>query len=90
MVEQMRAGLPKMRVFVCIDQPCAFAPSLSQWLEGKSDAPIDIAPIDDLAMIAGTGGTTGSPKDVMLSGRNLETMSARPPAGPGRWCRWRR
>jgi acyl-CoA synthetase (AMP-forming)/AMP-acid ligase II len=27
-------------------------------------------------MIAGTGGTTGQPKGVMLSGRNLETMSA--------------
>ena len=76
MVEQMRAGLPKVRVFVCIDQPCTFAPSLAQWLEGASDAPIDIAPVDDLAMIAGTGGTTGSPKGVMLSGRNLETMSA--------------
>ena len=76
MVEQMRAGLPKVRVFVCIDQPCAFAPSLAQWLEGVSDAPIDIPAIDDLAMIAGTGGTTGSPKGVMLSGRNLETMSA--------------
>jgi fatty-acyl-CoA synthase len=76
MVEQMRAGLPKLRVFVCIDQPCAFAPSLAQWLEGTSAAPIDIPVIDDLAMIAGTGGTTGSPKGVMLSGRNLETMSA--------------
>ena len=32
--------------------------------------------IDDVAMIAGTGGTTGQPKGVMLSGRNLETMSA--------------
>jgi acyl-CoA synthetase (AMP-forming)/AMP-acid ligase II len=76
MVEQMRAGLPKVRVFVCIDQPCAFAPSLAQWLEGASDAPIDVPVVDDLAMIAGTGGTTGSPKGVMLSGRNLETMSA--------------
>ena len=76
MVEQMRAGLPKLRVLVCIDPPCAFAPSLAQWLEGASDAAVDIAPIDDLAMIAGTGGTTGSPKGVMLSGRNLETMSA--------------
>ena len=27
-------------------------------------------------MIAGTGGTTGQPKGVMLSGRNLEAMSA--------------
>jgi len=76
MVEQMRAGLPKLRVLVCIDQPCAFAPSLDQWLEGMPDTPLDIAPVDDLAMIAGTGGTTGQPKGVMLSGRNLETMSA--------------
>lgn len=76
MVEQMRAGLPKVRVFVCLDKPCVFAPSLEQWLEGVGDAPIDIPAIDDVAMIAGTGGTTGQPKGVMLSGRNLETMSA--------------
>ena len=31
---------------------------------------------DDLAMIVGTGGTTGRPKGVMLTGRNLETMTA--------------
>ena len=76
MVEQMRAGLPKVRVFVCIDRPGALAPSLAQWLEGTSDAPIDVAARDELAMIAGTGGTTGQPKGVMLSERNLETMSA--------------
>ena len=40
------------------------------------DAPMDVPTLDDLAMIAGTGGTTGQPKGVMLSGRNLETMSA--------------
>ena len=28
------------------------------------------------SMLAGTGGTTGQPKGVMLTGRNLETMSA--------------
>ena len=27
-------------------------------------------------MIVGTGGTTGRPKGVMLTGRNLETMTA--------------
>jgi len=37
---------------------------------------LEVAPIDDIAMIAGTGGTTGRPKGVMLTGRNLETMSA--------------
>ena len=76
MVEQMRANLPKVRVFVCLDAELDFAPSWTQWVEGASDEPIDIAPVNDLAMIAGTGGTTGQPKGVMLSGRNLETMSA--------------
>jgi fatty-acyl-CoA synthase len=33
-------------------------------------------PTGDLAMIVGTGGTTGRPKGVMLTGRNLETMTA--------------
>ncbi len=76
MVEQMRAQLPKVRQFVCLDAPLGFAPSWAQWVDGVGDEPIDIAAVDDLAMIAGTGGTTGQPKGVMLSGRNLETMSA--------------
>lgn len=76
MVEQMRAQLPKVRQFVCLDAAFEWAPSWAQWVEGVGDEPIAIAPVDDLAMIAGTGGTTGQPKGVMLSGRNLETMSA--------------
>ena len=32
--------------------------------------------VDDLAMIVGTGGTTGRPKGVLLTGTNLETMTA--------------
>jgi acyl-CoA synthetase (AMP-forming)/AMP-acid ligase II len=32
--------------------------------------------VDDLAMLVGTGGTTGLPKGVMLTSRNLETMTA--------------
>lgn len=76
MVEQMRPRLPKLRALACLDGPQAFAPSLDEWLEGLDDSPLDIAPPDDVAMIAGTGGTTGQPKGVMLSGRNLEAMSA--------------
>jgi len=76
MVEQMRANLPKVRVFVCLDAVSPFAPSWDEWVEGVSDEAVDIPTVDDLAMIAGTGGTTGQPKGVMLSGRNLETMSA--------------
>ena len=36
----------------------------------------DLPAVDDLAMIVGTGGTTGRPKGVMLTGSNLETMTA--------------
>ena len=76
MVAQMRGQLPKVRIWVCLDARQADAPSLGQWLNGVSDTPLQVAPIDDVAMIAGTGGTTGQPKGVMLTGRNLETMSA--------------
>ena len=37
---------------------------------------MSVDPIDDVAMIVGTGGTTGLPKGVQLSTRNLETMTA--------------
>ncbi|MBN8747959.1 Long-chain-fatty-acid--CoA ligase [Xylophilus ampelinus] len=76
MVEQMRPGLSKVRQWVCLDKETPFAPSLAQWLGGLNDAPLQVAPVDDLAMIAGTGGTTGQPKGVMLTGANLESMSA--------------
>jgi acyl-CoA synthetase (AMP-forming)/AMP-acid ligase II len=57
-----------VRVKVCLDD-------LDDWLDG---APSDAAaPLeDDLAMLVGTGGTTGLPKGVMLTSRNLETMTA--------------
>lgn len=37
---------------------------------------VDRQAVDDLAMLVGTGGTTGRPKGVMLTGTNVETMSA--------------
>src|SRR6202044_3923938 len=43
---------------------------------GRPGGPARADPVDDVAMIAGTGGTTGRPKGVMLTGRNIETMSA--------------
>ena len=64
---QAHGGLPRRR--------CRRALSWASRLEAP-DAPVDAAPADDLAMIVGTGGTTGRPKGVMLTGRNLETMTA--------------
>jgi fatty-acyl-CoA synthase len=76
LVERILLELPNLSVLVCLDQAMSFAPSLEAWLDGVDDTPIEIDPVDDIAMIAGTGGTTGQPKGVMLSGRNLEAMSA--------------
>ena len=76
LVEQMRADLPKLSLLVCLDKPTPFAPALDAWLDDVRDEPFEVATVDDIALIAGTGGTTGQPKGVMLSGRNLETMSA--------------
>jgi fatty-acyl-CoA synthase len=76
LVDQMRAELPGLSLLVCLDKAVPFAPTLADWLEGVSDEPFEAAAPDDVAMIAGTGGTTGQPKGVVLSGRTLETMSA--------------
>src|SRR3954465_4249293 len=51
---------------VCLD-------ALDDWL-GASEGAAPL--VDDLAMLVGTGGTPGLPKGVMLTSRNLETMTA--------------
>lgn len=76
LVEELRADLPKLRLLVCLDAPQPFAPSLDAWLADVEDSAFTADPVSDLAMIPGTGGTTGSPKGVMLTNRNLETMTA--------------
>ena len=76
LVDTLRAKLPKLRLLVCLDAELAFAYSLDQWLADVSDEAFRSEPISDLAMLPGTGGTTGNPKGVMLTHRNLETMTA--------------
>ena len=61
-------GQIPLRVTVSLDD-------LPRWLE-EQDAVEQTDPPDDLAMLVGTGGTTGLPKGVMLTARNLETMTA--------------
>jgi acyl-CoA synthetase (AMP-forming)/AMP-acid ligase II len=70
MVARIAEQLPSLRTAVCLDQE-----DFAAWLSAgvaieQSDPP------DDLAMLVGTGGTTGLPKGVMLTARNLETMTA--------------
>ena len=70
MVARIAEQLPGLRTAVCLDQE-----DFADWLaDGVAVEQAD--PPDDLAMLVGTGGTTGLPKGVMLTARNLETMTA--------------
>jgi fatty-acyl-CoA synthase len=85
LVDKIRGDLPLLTTFVCLDGDLEWALSWSDFLASAAAvevrAPasletIDRASADDLAMIVGTGGTTGRPKGVQLTGANLETMTA--------------
>jgi fatty-acyl-CoA synthase len=75
LVERIRGELPELTTWVCLD---AAVDGALSWLEflALGDGAVDSPGADDLAMIVGTGGTTGRPKGVELTGRNLETMTA--------------
>ena len=67
MAAAMTPGLPKLRLSVGLE-------TLVDWLD-PDDSPV-VAPPPALAMLPGTGGTTGSPKGVMLPASSIEAMSA--------------
>ena len=85
LVAKIVSGLPGLTTLVCLDAPArpgqdaAAVPgavAFDDWLAGVSDEPWQAGPADDVVMIAGTGGTTGKPKGVLLTGHNIETMTA--------------
>jgi fatty-acyl-CoA synthase len=77
LVAQIRSELPDLSTLVCLDGDVADALSWEDFLAlGLGARDVDAPALDDLAMIVGTGGTTGRPKGVELTGTNLETMTA--------------
>lgn len=75
LVDAISADLPAVHTWVCLDGRRGEHLGWEQFLDA-GEHPVDRTDTDDLAMIVGTGGTTGRPKGVMLSHHNLETMTA--------------
>ncbi len=76
LVDKIRHDLPGVTTLVCLDGEADGALGWDEFLGDKRGEIVDGSAVDDLAMIVGTGGTTGRPKGVMLTGTNLETMTA--------------
>jgi fatty-acyl-CoA synthase len=76
LVAKIRPELPKLTTLVCLDATVAGAVAFDDWIAGLSAAPWQATPVDDTCMLVGTGGTTGRPKGVVLTGHNIETMTA--------------
>jgi acyl-CoA synthetase (AMP-forming)/AMP-acid ligase II len=86
LVAKIRPDLPQLTTLVCLDGALPNALSFREWIGAGAAEPGPAVPLepgpagpgvgDDLVMLVGTGGTTGRPKGVMLTGGNIETMSA--------------
>jgi acyl-CoA synthetase (AMP-forming)/AMP-acid ligase II len=76
LVARMLPDLPKLTTLVCLDGQAPGATPFETWLDGVPAEPWQAEPVDDVVALVGTGGTTGRPKGVMLTDRNIETMSA--------------
>jgi acyl-CoA synthetase (AMP-forming)/AMP-acid ligase II len=76
LVERIRRDLPALTTLVCLDGAPPGAIAFDDWIAGLPAAPWQAEPVDDTCMLVGTGGTTGRPKGVVLTGHNLETMTA--------------
>jgi fatty-acyl-CoA synthase len=83
LVAKIAPDLPRLALLVCLDAGGTDGTDRVDDLAGAMSWPDFLGatggegvPPDDLAMIVGTGGTTGRPKGVMLTGANLESMTA--------------
>jgi acyl-CoA synthetase (AMP-forming)/AMP-acid ligase II len=76
LVTKILPDLPKLATLVCLDGELPGATPFGLWIGPEPAEPWQAEPASDMVMLVGTGGTTGRPKGVMLTGRNIETMSA--------------
>lgn len=75
--DAVRAKLPKVKAWICIDSAPHETSTLDAFIEGQPATPPRINyDMDDLVAISPTGGTTGKPKGVMNTHRTVQTFVA--------------
>jgi acyl-CoA synthetase (AMP-forming)/AMP-acid ligase II len=76
-IAEIRKRVPRIRRFVCIDQPGAQAPALMDWIRDQPTTEFDpgTGP-EDVVLLQATGGTTGVPKGAMHTNRSVEAYFA--------------
>lgn len=62
LVQKILPDLPKLTTVICLDDSLPEAISLAEWLDAVPAEPFEREPLDDTALLVGTGGTTGRPK----------------------------
>jgi len=79
-VAELRSRLPKIRLWICIDDELPDFPgarSLASWVRDQPATPPNVpVDMDDVVMLSATGGTTGMPKGVMNTHRSAQTFCA--------------
>jgi acyl-CoA synthetase (AMP-forming)/AMP-acid ligase II len=76
-MDEIRARVPGIRRYICIDRPGPDCPALADWITGQPDqAPHVACTPEDFAAIRYTGGTTGRPKGVPMTHLNFAFMVA--------------
>lgn len=77
LVERIRDELPELTTLVCLDGAVDGAVTFDEWVERNYRLPDAVSRAgDQLCMLAATGGTTGMPKGVRLTGTNMATATS--------------
>ncbi|WP_101760112.1 AMP-binding protein [Oceanicoccus sp. KOV_DT_Chl] len=73
----MKQSVPAIRELVCLDSGTEEGESLAQWINDfREPFEMDEENPDDIMALFPTGGTTGKPKGVMITHKNVETFFA--------------